>query len=211
MTVRNASSVRIDWEVIPDATRYQVIYRVKGTSKWTRKASSRNFKVLRGLLSEEYQFRLRSRCPEGWTSWSPLSTFNLSIGGGSPSNEYKIKVSLDDYGSETDWELYNEDNQLLASGGPYQDGNAGTVKTSNVTLSDGCYEIDLYDSYGDGICCDYGDGKLEIFDSADNLIVSSDGIFGAYELIQFCVENGNARIINREKDAKNLARGLKSK
>ena len=42
-------------------------------------------------------------------------------------------------------------------------------------------------------------------------MVESDGRFGTYELIEFCVEEGRARIINRDKDSKQINRGSKSK
>jgi len=122
-----------------------------------------------------------------------------------------VRITLDEYGSENDWELYNSNNRRIARGGPYRDGQEGRVINKKVTLTEGCYEIDLHDAFGDGMCCEYGNGGLEILDSTGKTIVESDGRFGTYELIEFCVEGGRARIINREKDDKQLNRGAKSK
>ena len=59
------------------------------------------------------------------------------------------------------------------------------------------------------MCCDYGDGSLRVVDASGQSLVSSDGFFGTYELVQFCIENGQARITKRERDNKKLSRGKK--
>jgi len=213
--VNNASSVTVDWSDESDAIRYQVQYRISGTGSWTRKATTVSNKTLYGLSADLYEYRLRTRCPNGWTKWSNIETFDLSNfneddgSNNSSTGNYRVIITLDDYGSENSWELYNDNNDLLKRGGPYSDGKGGVKKSKSVTLSDGCYEIDLNDSFGDGMCCEFGNGKLEIVDENNTVIASSDGNFGTYELIQFCIENGRGRIIKREKDDKKLARGSK--
>ncbi len=213
--ILSPTKVKIDWADITDAIRYQVRYRVTGTSQWERKNASNSQKNLNNLSTSEYHYQIRTRCSDGWQAWSSIQTFDLSIdeesdeGTDSESGSYKVQVTLDEYGSETSWELYDASNNLVASGGPYEDGQEGQVKTKNVDLEDGCYEIDLYDAFGDGMCCDYGDGGLEIVDANGTSLISSDGNFGTYELIEFCVENGRARITKRERDNKKLSRGKK--
>jgi len=97
----------------------------------------------------------------------------------------------------------------LAGDGPFQDGQAGRVLDTEIELTDGCYEIDLYDSFGDGICCDYGDGSLAILARDGTVLAESDGRFGTYDLIQFCIDNGRARIVHRDRDNKRANRGKK--
>ncbi len=209
VAVRNESSVIVDWDDVTDAIRYQIRYRADGSSSWTQKNASNSTKTLNNLLAQTYEYQLRTRCIEGWTSWSQSSSFDLSTGGEPTQNSLRVIITLDDYGSETSWELYDELNNLMKYGGPYQDGINGVKKTVNLDLEDGCYEIDLYDAFGDGICCDYGNGSFEIVDGNNQRLAYSDGRFGTYELIGFCVSNGSARIIKRERDSKKLARGKK--
>ena len=215
VTVRNATSVRVDWDDIPGAIRYRIRYRLQGSGSWQTKSGVNSQKNLNGLVDGSYEYQLRTRCQVGgWQPWAGIETFDFGDNGGGSDpgsgDQITIRVTLDDYGSETEWFLYDEVNTLLESGGPYSDGLAGQTKSKSVTLSNGCYEIDLYDSYGDGICCDYGQGKLEIL-YGSSVLASSDGQFGTYELVQFCVQNGSARIINRQRDAKRQARGIKTK
>ncbi len=95
-----------------------------------------------------------------------------------------IRLTLDDYGSETRWILRDGDNKVVARGGPYQDGQAGTVIEETFCLEDDNYKFILKDSYGDGICCDYGNGELEIFDQI-GLLAYSDGYFGTRDVMRF--------------------------
>ena len=46
-----------------------------------------------------------------------------------------------------------------ASGGPYV--TASEEVTFSMELPEGEYELVFYDSAGDGICCDYGNGSFE--------------------------------------------------
>ncbi len=212
----NPSKVRIDWADGSDAIRYQVRYRIEGNGPWTKKGAANSHKNLNNLSADIYQYQIRTRCVDGWQPWSAQQTFNLSVddsgddaGSEVGSGSVDIQVTLDDYGSETSWELYDASNSLIASGGPYEDGKAGQIESTLVDLPDGCYEIDLLDAYGDGMCCDYGNGGLEVLDADGQSLVTFDGNFGTYELVQFCVENGQARITKRERDNKKLSRGKK--
>jgi len=208
---QSESSVLVDWADITDAIRYQVRYRVIGTGNWKRKSSTNSQKILRDLAQDVYEYQLRTRCTTGWTTWSADGTFDLSTGGGTDpgSGAFRMVLTLDDYGSESTWEIYDANNQLISSDGPFEDGEAGTQKIKAINLPDGCYEVDLLDAFGDGICCEYGQGSFEVLDSNDQTLAYSDGNFGSYELIQFCVDNGQARIVKQERDAKKLSRGKK--
>ena len=52
--------------------------------------------------------------------------------------------------------------------------------------------------------CDYGEGSFQITDSNENVIGSSDGFFGTYDVIDFCVENGDVNMTENRKDKKSL-------
>ncbi len=91
-----------------------------------------------------------------------------------------IEIMQDKYGNHTTWEFLSSDNTVLASGGPYKYlPNAVTeLHTYNVTVEDGeCYKFVMYDSYGNGICCEDGDGYYRIIDEAHNVVVDGTGEF----------------------------------
>lgn len=65
-----------------------------------------------------------------------------------------VVVQTDQYGGETTWEIY-QDSQIVATSLPYQ-GNY--YYETLVMLPPGGYNFVIYDSFGDGICCDFGEG-----------------------------------------------------
>jgi len=191
VTYVNSSRSKVTWEAMPNAIRYQVRYRLAGNSTWITRSSSTAQRTLAGLQpGSTYEYKIRTRCPSGWTSFTAVETFvhgnNGGNGGGNNNSQITFKLTLDDYGSETSWELLNDNFQVIDSGGPYQNGNSGQVITKNFALADGCYTLYVDDSYGDGICCFYGDGSFELTANG-NRIGYSNGQFGYYDYIDFCI------------------------
>ena len=77
----NISRVRVNWEAVPDANRYQVQYREEGFTNWSRVSTSRTRKTLRNLLpGTNYEIQFRARCPEGWTSYGEVYGFSTLTG-----------------------------------------------------------------------------------------------------------------------------------
>ena len=102
-----------------------------------------------------------------------------------------MQVTLDDFGSETTFFILDSDDYVLAEYGPFEDGEEGTIITESIDLPTGAYIFLIKDSYGDGICCDGGNGKWRL--SVDGALVeASNGQFGYWEEIDFVV--GSARL-----------------
>jgi lysyl endopeptidase len=97
-----------------------------------------------------------------------------------------LSLTLDDYGSETSWEVVNASNEVIYSGGPYSDNTTGQQLQYDLCLSDGCYDLIVYDSYGDGICCQYGNGGF-VLDDASGTVYATGGSFGTSTTTNFCV------------------------
>lgn len=94
-----------------------------------------------------------------------------------------INLTTDNYGSETSWELVNETTGVIvASGSGYT--NNQTITPVTVNLVDGnCYKFIIEDTYGDGICCAYGNGSFSF--SAGSTTFSSGGNFTTEDGIKF--------------------------
>ncbi len=92
---------------------------------------------------------------------------------------------LDNYASETSWDLKNSSGTTLYSGSGYSTNNATINETFN--LADGNYTFTIYDSYGDGICCSYGNGSYTLMSGGST--VASGGAFGSSESVSICVQN----------------------
>lgn len=97
-----------------------------------------------------------------------------------PSGAYVMNIQPDQYGAETTWEIKNGAGSVVASGGPYTNGNTTPVNV-NVAITPGdCYEVAVYDSYGDGMCCSYGNGGYTLTGPSGQ-IVATGGQFGSAE------------------------------
>jgi len=99
---------------------------------------------------------------------------------------FTFELVLDDYGSETTWEIRRLGN-VVYSGGPYEDDMDGTVITIPLCLEEGCYILQVDDSYGDGMCCEYGEGSFTIYDPEGDVIYTG-GEFTDSDLEQFCTQ-----------------------
>ena len=211
-------SVKVDWENVPDAIRYRIRYRPVGTTKWTSVNTNSSDKTISNLDdTKKYEYQLRTQCPSGWTSFGSIQTFDFSNGengggdSGSSPQKYTLKLTLDEYGTETTWYILDAQYNEIHKGGPYQDGQSGKVITQEIELTKGCYELELQDEYGDGICCEYGNGSAELLNAQGQRVAYLDGKFGTFDYIAFCVDGNGLRISKYNRDTKKLNRGSKLK
>lgn len=97
-----------------------------------------------------------------------------------------LTLTTDNYASETSWTLQDGTGTVIESGSGYAN---NTTYTINWNLSNDDYTFTINDSYGDGICCGYGNGSYSIDSGSDNIV--SGGAFGSSETTNFCVDNGS--------------------
>ena len=211
----NDTDITVDWEDVSTAIRYQIQYRPQGGS-WTRKTGTSSHKRLNDLVpGTTYEYRLRTRCGDNtWTNYSAISTYSLPGGGNNgdggdgdtgSTSRVQIKVTLDDFGSETSFAIEDGAGNIVKSWGPFADGQNGVTKTKNIDLPTGIYTFVIFDEYGDGICCDFGEGQW-VVKVDGSTIASSDGIFGYWEEFDFAI--GGARLSGpaSRKDAKDYSK-----
>ena len=83
-----------------------------------------------------------------------------------------VSILTDNYGNETTWEILDEAGNTWGSGGPYSS-NTQYNETSTF-LSPACYAFNLFDSYGDGMCCQEGVGSVIVTDPNSTTIFEGD-------------------------------------
>lgn len=101
-----------------------------------------------------------------------------------PTADVSIELILDDWGSETTWEL-SRDGVVLLEGGPYEDDADQTLELETTCLADGCYVFTIYDTANDGICCGYGNGSYTVLSNGEPVITG--GEFTSVDSDFFCV------------------------
>ncbi len=123
------------------------------------------------------------------------NTVNISTSASESTYDFiTVVINTDDYAGETTWDvLDNSTDQFIASG------NAGgqdfTEFTQQVCVNyESCFTLTVYDSFGDGICCAYGEGNFYALDAEGNQLVFNDGDFGSQGVEFFCPGDGGCNI-----------------
>ncbi len=103
---------------------------------------------------------------------------NATVSDGSCAYEIlNVNIVEDTYPSETTWTVFDEAGESLVS---------GDVSGGEVCVAEGCYNFTFYDSYGDGICCAYGEGSYALVHS-NGATLASGGDFDSEETTSFCL------------------------
>ncbi|MCB9277641.1 MAG: T9SS type A sorting domain-containing protein [Lewinellaceae bacterium] len=109
-----------------------------------------------------------------------------------------LNLKTDQYGIETFWYLADDQGDIVASGGNPNVGPDGGGQSASPGSSpqayganrsytieipvpaNGCYQFVMVDSYGDGMCCNYGQGFFSLEDP-NGEVLASGGQYGAYD------------------------------
>jgi hypothetical protein len=124
-----------------------------------------------------------------------LETLTIANGGGSDldfnvefaytniSNALEIMILTDDYPDETSWNLSTSTGQTIDGIAAGALTAAGTRYSWDIELQSGDYVFTIYDSWGDGICCNYGGGEYNLY--LNDILVASGGQFSNSETVEF--------------------------
>lgn len=96
-------------------------------------------------------------------------------------------ITFDTYPDEISWRFVNETTgATVQQAGPYaRPADNSTTRSFMLPIVDGnCYRLEVIDSYGDGICCQYGNGSVSVTHDGTTLL-SSNGQFGSSVAVKF--------------------------
>jgi hypothetical protein len=90
-------------------------------------------------------------------------------------SEIIVIIIADTYPNETSWNITDSENTTIAS---------GTINSDTICFPTGnLLNFTIFDTYGDGMCCGYGDGSYTIY--VDSIMVATGGNFAFSETIPF--------------------------
>ena len=117
-------------------------------------------------------------------------SFAVNSGGGTGTpcnlNEVVLALNFDNFAYETTWELIDDNGNVVHAGSGYTSANNATSLVETLCLPTGCYDFIIYDSYGDGICCAWGQGSYSLTD-ANGAILAAGGSFAYQDQTNICV------------------------
>ena len=100
-------------------------------------------------------------------------------------SEVKLFLRTDIHPEETTWEILDNNNELVYSGGPYSQSGQVIQEVFNLNSSE-CYKFNLYDAGGDGLKTP---GMAILYYGTNTYIAQWMG-FESYKSIQFKTESG---------------------
>lgn len=111
------------------------------------------------------------------------------------SDVIELSIKHDDNAEEISWILVNTEKSINIADGEYftQEDDYQTIETA-VCLPNGCYELTIYDSWGDGINNDNNETSITLTSQSGVSLISSDGKFSDYISVEFCVDQHGTTI-----------------
>ncbi len=97
-----------------------------------------------------------------------------------------VNLTTDSYGNETYWEVVDNNTNVTyysVNWGTYPNSVDSTYVHEFCIPQDACVSFTIRDSYGDGICCNYGDGGYKVI--LDGNVIGSGGEFDNNESFAF--------------------------
>ena len=186
VTETTPTAVQLTWNGSA-GSQYNLRYRLIGAPQWTNvNGLSSASHTLNGLAAcGSYEFQVQQICSGTTSDFSSSTPWTLS----GCCTPVTVEIATDRYGQDITWSLTNGIT-VFASGGPYTEMASNGVyprPSVEVCLPDGCYDLIVNDSFGDGICCQYGNGYVQVVDGTDNVLaLVNDDVFGQV-IENFCI------------------------
>jgi hypothetical protein len=101
----------------------------------------------------------------------------------------QMTFTLDDYPQEVGLLVTSSDGEIVVEYPTGSFSDYGGVFTGTEDLIPGDYQLKFTDTYGDGFCCGFGEGRFEIHALLDGdvLLAEVDGVFADSLLVEFSV------------------------
>jgi hypothetical protein len=120
---------------------------------------------------------------------------NATLGQETDQTVFTLELTTDQYSAETYWELLDGNGTALYSGGNpgifqgiIAEGSYDQNSTYTIEMplpADGCFELNVYDAFGDGLCCEFGEGGYSLTDAVGNVLVEGGSFTSTLESTPF--------------------------
>jgi hypothetical protein len=149
---------------------------------------------LNSFLGGAVQLRFVGTTGDTWQGDMAIDDLALTIdnGGNAACTDVQLTITFDNYPKETSWQIKDANGTVVSSGGTYDTQPKGSTIAIPDCLADGCYEFIIYDTYGDGICCTYGNGSYTL-STNDGTVLASGSQFGFDASTSFCLPASGAK------------------
>lgn len=103
----------------------------------------------------------------------------------------KLTINLDDFPTDTNWELKNSSSIIVASGDSYGFDFENSMISKDFCLPEGCYNFIIYDEFGDGSNTLENIAYTLTYEYGVILVTGLHRFSNTVETTNFCVEINN--------------------
>lgn len=184
----------LEWQTLPGVLGYTV--RIATDASFANVVETADvgsqtsyLPVLATTQSTTYFWSVRGANPCGTGPWGATSSFTRGT-----CIPVTVRITTDRYGEETTWQVV-QGSTVFASGGPYNRLPSNGIQVQppvELCLPAGCYDLVVFDSFGDGNCCAYGAGFIRVEDAEAQVLanVSANNFSTAAPAVaEFCVSD----------------------
>ena len=108
-------------------------------------------------------------------------------------DQVTLHIIPDNFPEETSWEVFEESSGKVVANGSLSSSTATYAEDICLDFTK-CYSLYVYDSYGDGICCDYGNGHFFMLNPNGDTLLYNNGKFGKKIREVFCPDGTGCEI-----------------
>ncbi len=177
----NDQQTRISWPAVQGAQSYEVM-RLGATRMEVIGTTSDLELIVPAELGEIYWFSVRAVLANGGRGRRAIAQRYQHYG---CSDEYNLVIQFDQYPGETSWVVLDATGNTMKQGGPYTGFAPHSQASIPICLPPGCYTFVMLDAYGDGICCESGNGWFNLYSAQGNSLLSG-GDFNNLSYGLFC-------------------------
>nr|WP_052519831.1 GEVED domain-containing protein [Nonlabens ulvanivorans] len=143
---------------------------------------------LNAFTGNDVQLRFVGTTTNQWQG--DIAIDDIALSSNATSTTSNLAITFDRYPAETSWSLSDSNGTTIASGSGYDGQAEGSIINIPLSLPADCYVLTFNDSYGDGMCCSYGNGSYSL--TAGGTTLATGGSFTTVEVNNFCVGGATA-------------------
>lgn len=98
-----------------------------------------------------------------------------------------LSITTDSFPEETSWQFETDPGGVLVASGPTTPYSGNTTVTETFDFEPDDYTFTMFDSFGDGLCCTFGDGTWSLSFQGTTIVSPTGGEFGSSEAVDFTV------------------------
>lgn len=191
------SKAKIKWESVVGADAYEVF--TIGNRYMISAGQTTDLEYLLDVVAGE-------------ENWFSVRALNLELGVEGRRSiaqkyihqpcETKVHLTLnfDAYPEEISWEIKDENGETMIAGGPFDETPPNSTVSKEICLEFGCYFFVMHDSYGDGLCCNQGNGAF-LLQNEQGQILAEGTRFEHNLVTSFCLESVSTPTTNLQLEA----------